>query len=250
LNLDKYIERIGYKADLSVSNDCLIDLHRCHVNTIPFEALDVQFKRGISLDICDIYKKVILNNRGGFCYELNHLFYKLLVEIGFNCSMVSSRIYDDGKYGPVFDHMSIVVKLEDEWLVDVGYGDLFIEPLNISSGQVQEDKFKDYKINDSSTGQLVLLESLKGKNKFKEKYSFDLQPRFIAEFDDQCHYKQYSPESYFVKNRVCTLPTDTGRKTIMNDVFKVKEDATVTRSIICDEDDLFRILKKEFDISI
>lgn len=250
MNIEKYIQRIGHKHQLSISHECLKSLHQCHVMTIPFEALDVQLNRTIKLDLESIYDKVILKNRGGFCYELNYLFYSFLTQIGFDCSMVSSRIFDNGSYGPEFDHMSIVVKLEEDWLVDIGFGDLFIEPLKIHSNQNQEDRFRTYKIQELKGEEFLLLESLKNKNDFRKKYIFNLKTRSIDAFSDQCHYKQFSPESYFVKNRICTLPTAFGRKTIMNDVFKVKFNDQVKKIKINNKTELIKILKEEFNVSI
>ncbi len=136
---------------------------------IPFEALDVRFKNAIDLNLTNIYNKVVLQKRGGYCYELNFLFHSLLAQIGFESSLVSSRIYDNKNYGPEFDHMSIVVRLQELWLVDVGYGDLIIEPLKIAPQVIQEDYFKIYKIEEIDENKYLLTESLKGKANFTKK---------------------------------------------------------------------------------
>ncbi len=216
--------------------------------SIPFEALDVQVGKDISLDIDRIFKKVITDRRGGFCYELNFLFHSLLSSLGFDSTMVSSKIFEGGKYGPEFDHMSILVRLDLLYLADVGFGDLFLEPLVLEDGGIQEDQFKNYKFQNLSSTQILLHESLKNRTEFKEVYIIDTTPRRIEEFLQECKYKQYSPDSHFVQNTICTIATEYGRKTIKNDLFKVRNLGVSTKYKIIDDADRQRILKREFGI--
>lgn len=222
LDYKKYLRRIGCTHQISPSLDWLRALHRCHVMTIPFEGIDIQLGKTIGLTLESVYHKVIEKGRGGYCYELNYLFHNLLIALGFNSRMVSAKIFENGTFGPDFDHMSLVVELDDTWLVDVGYGDLFIEPLKVTSTKVQMDQFKDYRIQKLGKNTYVLTESLKGSSNFLPRYKFDLYRRDINEFCDQNHFKQSSADSYFVKNLICTLPTENGRKTLLNDVFKTR----------------------------
>ena len=40
--------------------------------------------------------------------------------------MLSAEVANaDGVFGPAFDHMTLMVSLEQRWLVDVGFGDSF-----------------------------------------------------------------------------------------------------------------------------
>ena len=250
MNLALYKKRIQYDGDLEPTLECLRSIHLSHVLSVPFEALDITFKQRIHLGIESIYKKVITNCRGGYCYELNHLFYNFLNAIGFNCKMISSRIYDEDILGPEFDHMSIVVYLDEPWLVDVGYGDLFLSPIQISSRLLQEDGPKFFKIDAINENEFVLSETWTGQLNFKKKYLFDLKACTIDDFENQNRIKQVNPESYFVKNTICTLPTKSGRKTIFNDTFKVSSNEMVTKKKIEDKDEMLGILRDEFNITI
>jgi len=164
--------------------------------------------------------------------------------------MVSSRLYNKDIHGPEYDHLSIIVELNERWLVDVAHGDLFIEPLRIDSVGVQEGEFKLHKIEQLSDKKYLLWESQKGIVEFKKKYTFDLSPKAIDQFSDQSIYKQTSPDSHFVKNIICTKPTQLGRKTIFNKVYKVESACHVEEISITDNDTLLSILKEEFNIII
>ena len=250
VDFDTYMERIDSRRSRSISIDYLRELHRRHVLSIPFEALDVYFKKPIHLDIKSIYEKVVNRNRGGYCYELNYLFYALLTHLGFHCYPVSSRIYNEEILGPDFDHMSIVVEMDDVWLVDVGYGDLFLEPLKLFSTSIQEDRFKNYKIEGAAEDLYLLTESFKDNSSFIKKYLIDIKPRKIDEFLEQNIVKQNDKGSYFVKNRICTVATPEGRKTIFNNVYKVSAGDLKKEILIENENQLHAILKREFNIEV
>lgn len=78
MHVEQYLKRLKYQEQTDVGLTTLTGLHRHHVLSIPFKNLDIHLNRPIKLDLASIYTKVVLNMRGGFCYELNFLFYNLL----------------------------------------------------------------------------------------------------------------------------------------------------------------------------
>jgi len=246
MNTKKYLERIHFNEEVSIDIVCLRTLHRHHVMRIPFEVLDIHFNKEIKLNLQTLYFKIIQNQRGGYCYELNYLFYNLLVELGFHCSLISCSIYNEEVFGPDFDHMAILVDLEEKWLIDVGYGDLFIEPLKINYAPIQKDVYKNYKIKHLQNDSYLLTESQEHTDSFINKYRFNLRDCNIQEFHNQNHFKQFNQESHFIKNLICTLPIKNGRKTILNNTFKIKIDGITETISIQNKEHLFEILFYEF----
>ncbi|WPR73986.1 arylamine N-acetyltransferase family protein [Algoriphagus sp. NG3] len=245
----KYLERIDYTEGIEATDDVLTKLHKKHVYQIPFENLDVHYKRIFDLDIARVYKKVINEGRGGFCYELNSLFNQLLNDFGFSSRIIASRIIDqDGTLGPELDHMAIYVKTEKEFLLDVGYGDLFDTPLEIRSG-VQYDGRNYFRIDKMNQQEYLLSMSEDGAD-FSKRYTFSLDVVRIEHFNDICLDKQTNPKSYFVQNVICTKPTETGRVTIFNDKFLERKGELKTETRIQGEDDLTRFLEEKFSIMI
>ena len=77
--------------------------------SIPFENLDIHNNVPIKLSIEKIFDKVVNQNRGGLCYELNGLFYELLNAIGFDVKIISARVFNqDNGYGKEYDHLAII----------------------------------------------------------------------------------------------------------------------------------------------
>jgi N-hydroxyarylamine O-acetyltransferase len=217
---------------------------------IPFENLDVHLNNKIALTSTKIYKKVVEQTRGGFCYELNYLFSLLLKELGYSCKIISTRIFDSlGNRGPMFDHMAILVQDHTNWLLDVGFGDLFLKPIAIITDQVQTDGRNFFKISKYDSSDFILKMSTDGVN-FTKRYTFNSSRKSISCFKKICLEKQVNSNSYFVQNLICTRATKTGRITVFNNKLIKKTIRTKKETRIRNDMELLKILQNQFDIRI
>src|SRR5690606_20497919 len=78
-----YLQRIGYEGPLDRSAKTLAQLQYCHLHTVPYENLDILRGVPISLELEDLFDKIVVRRRGGYCFELNALFGWLLRELGY-----------------------------------------------------------------------------------------------------------------------------------------------------------------------
>ena len=143
-----YLNRINYLGELKPTLEVLKDLQKSHLLSVPFENLDIHFNRPIELDPRKIYQKIVETNRGGFCYELNGLFYELLKSLGFKVKRISARVYDQTKgFGPEYDHLAIITRInETEYLADVGFGEFVFHPLKIELNKPQLDERGEFRV--------------------------------------------------------------------------------------------------------
>jgi N-hydroxyarylamine O-acetyltransferase len=219
MDVQAYLQRIGYQGALTPDIDLLRSLHRAHLFTVPFENLDIHLGREIVCDESRILRKIVNEKRGGFCYELNGAFAALLRALGFRVTLLSCRVArQDGSYGPEFDHLTLRVDLEEPWLADVGFGDCFLEPLRLGSRLEHEQNGRIYRLTSrmtspASTDAVFGLEVM-AEGQWKTEYAFTLQPRELSDFAGMCHYHQTSPESHFTCQRICSLATPEGRLTL------------------------------------
>jgi N-hydroxyarylamine O-acetyltransferase len=249
MNKNEYLKRINYQKEINVDDETLMQLHEHHVLHVPFENLDVHYKRFFDLALENLYKKIVVHNRGGFCYELNTLFNALLHNLGFKSSIIAARIFDDlDNLGPEYDHMCIYVETEKKYLADVGYGDLFTRPLEIIEG-IQSDGRNLFKI-EPLKGQDFVLSMCSDQTNFQKKYLFNLKEVPIHEFDKICSDKQTNPNSYFVKNTICTKPTSSGRLTLFNNKLIEKRDTERIEQLIHNDAELRKVLKTVFGITV
>ena len=214
MDIQSYLDRIGYRGPLTPTAETLRDLQIAHLQTVPFENLSIHAHQPIVLDDESLFDKVIKRRRGGFCYELNGLFAALLSALGFQVTMLSAAVArPDGTFGPDFDHMALQVNLEARWLADVGFGDSFRAPLRLDERGEQPEGTQAFRIDED--GEHLLLLRRDGPEKpWQPQYRFTLQPYEYPDYAGMCHFHQTSPESHFTRQTLCSLATPEGRVTL------------------------------------
>ena len=250
MNIKAYLNRINYTGDASPTLETLKQLHHRHYYHVPFENLDIHMNVPIQLNIFSIEEKVIKNNRGGFCYELNGLFYELLKALGFQVIRISARVYSESKgYGPEYDHLAMIVTINNqEYLADVGFGEFIDQPLRIDLDSIQQDERGTFKIEKHTDSYLRV--SKKGEKQWSPEYIFSKQHRTFDEFSEMCLYHQTSPESHFTEKRICTLPIANGRITISKNTLKTTQQGNFTEEAFEDDKAYKEALKQYFKIAI
>ena len=247
-----YLKRIDHNQPVSVNISTLKDLHKNHLLNIPFENLSIHSGQKIILDKDLLSNKIIHSNRGGYCYELNGIFYHLLKELGFKVKMISARVSNGkGGWGPEFDHLALIVtfSMGEEWLVDVGFGDNFIEPKKFELDTVQQDPNGFYKIIKHDERYFELLRS-PDKKEFSGEYIFTLKERQWKDFEEMNNYHQSSPDSHFTKNKICSIATDKGRITLSKNKLTFTENGIKKETELRDENDFNEKLHEIFKFSL
>lgn len=248
MNVPQYLDRIGLLPDhLEPNDEVLRLLQRRHLLSVPFENLDIHWKRPIILDTERFYEKIVINRRGGFCYELNGLFNELLKALGFQTRLISARVSNNNGHGPEFDHAAIIVTIgDDEYLTDVGFGDFTTEPLRFSLGAEQQDAAGVFVIRRFEDQYLDVAK--RDSADWKSEYIFQDISRELSEFTEMCDFQQYSPDSHFTKGKVCSILTMNGRKTLTGGKFIINESNGREETEIGTPDDFAAFLLQEFGI--
>lgn len=255
MDTGSYLRRINYNRVIFRDIASLRALHQQHVFNVPFETLDIHNKVPIILSIESLFQKVILDKRGGYCYELNTLFHRLLSICGFKVSMISGRILHRSGYGREFEHMALMVELDGQrWLVDVGYGDFSLQPLAIQPGEVQSDGRTFYQIMDhivvDGKEYLGAAKWNDSKQTFKIEYIFTLTPRTLGDFAAMNHFHQTSSESHFAKSMICSLPIPNGRISMINNKLIKTENGQKQVKPVLSEEHREKILEKYFHMDM
>jgi len=249
VNVQAYLDRIGYRGSLEPTAETLRGLHRAHMYAVPFENLDIYGgRRHLTLDEGAFFRKVVEERRGGFCYELNGLFGALLRELGFHVDLLSGRVVSAKKVGPEFDHLLLLVHLEERWLADVGFGDSSRTPLRLDDPKPQGEPAGAFKLTHE--GDEWAMWGWGAAEKWSEVYRFTLKPHHLQEFATMCEYHQTSPDSQFTRNNVCTLPTSEGRKTISGNRFTVVANGERTMQRLADETAYYTTLAEHFGVEL
>jgi N-hydroxyarylamine O-acetyltransferase len=247
MDVKAYLNRINYRGSLEPTAETLRELQVAHLLAVPFENLSIHKGEPIVLEDGALFNKVVGRRRGGFCYELNGLFAALLRKLGFQVEMLSARVANsEGEFGPDFDHMTLVVTLEERWLVDVGFGDSFREPLLLDQRDVQLQGERAYRI-DTEEAYFILMQR-EAEDDWKAQYRFTVQPYSYADYAEMCHYHQTSPDSHFTKAPLCSRATPDGRVTLSGERFITSSKAGRQEISVANKDEYAQLLRDHFGI--
>lgn len=250
MDVQAYLDRIGYRGPLTVTAETLRALQVAHLQTVPFENLSIHAHEPIVLDDESLFGKVVVRRRGGFCYELNGLFAALLRALGFQVSMLSAGVAGaDGTFSPEFDHMALLVTLEERWLADVGFGDSFRDPLRLDERGEQPEGPRAFRIEEAG-GRFLLLRREGAEETWQPQFRFTAQPYQYADYAEMCHFHQTSLESHFTRQIVCSLATPRGRITVSGMRVITTEDGERQERVLESEEERADLLQKRFGVAM
>lgn len=238
-----YLERIGASAPAVADAQALRELHLKHLMAVPFENLSIHLGEPVVLDPDALYDKIVRRRRGGFCYELNGLFARLLEALGFSVSLLSAKVFaPDGTLGPPFDHMVVLVELDQQWLADVGFGRHARFPLLLTTGP-QFDAEGEFTLDEAAAGDLEV------RRDGTPVYLVEGRRRELSDFRPTCWWQATSPESHFTKHLTCSLPTASGRITLSGTTLYETDDDERTETEL-DEATALNVYRVRFGIEL
>ena len=224
-SLHHYFERIGYRGDPRPDLNTLRTLMRSQLHSVPFENSVVQAGEIPSLVPEDIYRKIVTDGRGGYCYEVNALFSMALEAIGFSWYFVGARPMFYPQRRPK-THMVVAVVLEDAtYLCDTGFGGYGLRaPLPIADGSEASEDGEAFRLR-LQKGEYVLESLVNGS--WCPQYGFALCEQEWIEFTLANHFNATHPETIFTQKKLAVIQTPTGRKILMDDRLKTIENGVV-----------------------
>lgn len=150
--IDRYLERIGVAERPHVDAASLAALMGAHLISVPFENLDVYDQRAVATDAAHSVEKIVERRRGGWCFEANGAFGVLLHSLGFDVRALGAAVLLGGP-NDLIDHLTLEVAVDDlHLLVDVGFGESFITPLDLNRAGPQDGGNGTYEFMPSPKG--------------------------------------------------------------------------------------------------
>lgn len=216
IDLDAYLERIGWRGETRPSLETLASLLDAHMSRIPFENLDVLLGRRIRLDLDGVQQKLVRARRGGYCFEHGTLFAAVLEAFGFrpvrHCARVT--MFKPRSEAPR-THMFLTVPLaEGTFVVDPGFGSLASRrPVPLIDGAPSRTGAETHwMVRD---GDLWTLRAQVGDTAV-DAWVSTLEQENPVDFEMGSHFTSTHPESAFVSRIMMRALTSDGRVTVMN----------------------------------
>lgn len=241
-----YFARIGFQAKAVPTLETLQRIHLLHTCSIPFENLDVLLGRTIRLELDNVFEKLVVAGRGGYCYEQNALLRAALEDIGFEVEDLAARVLitQPPEMPPRTHRLLLVTINQQRYLADVGFGGKTLtSPLRLETDVEQPTAHGVYRLTHLESDYLL---SIKQPDGWMPLYRFDLQPQYFSDFQVANHYVSTWPESYFRHHlMVCLHKTDGTTLTLSDRQFSGEQ-----REEIGDERAMYQLLQEKFGLRL
>ena len=247
MDIQAYLDRIGFRGVPRVDLETLRGLHRGHSFAIPYENLDVQLGRPLTTDPAAAFEKIVTHRRGGWCYEMNGLLGAVLQEIGFNVTrLAGAAMRKDRGDDAIGNHLVLLVDLEGPWIADVGFGDGSRDPYPLREGPIVSDGYAyDLARLDADWWRLTNHPFGGAPN-----FDFTLEPADPARLAFKCHELQTSPESGFVLNAVAQRHAGEEIRLLRGRSFRRLTPRGPNDSLIDSAEAFVALLKQEYDLDL
>ena len=209
VDLDAYFHRIAYDGPRAPTLAVLRRLHALHPAAIPFEALDVLLDRGVDIRPAAVDAKLIRAGRGGYCFEQNSLFKRVLLTLGFQVDGLLARV----RWGVAADapptprsHMALRVTLDGEtWLADVGFGGaVMTAPLRLAVREPQQTPNGTFRLTDHEDDLMLEVATPSG---WAPVYRLGLQAQCDIDYESPNWMTSTHPGSWFRSTLVVARAT-------------------------------------------
>ncbi|NXI42451.1 ARY2 protein, partial [Galbula dea] len=275
MNIKEYFTRISYRGSYSKPDlATLTDIFQHHIRAVPFENLSIHCGERIELDLEATYNKIVKKNRGGWCMENNYLLSWVLKTLGYNITLLGSKVYvpEHDAYAEEVDHLLLKVVLDGKsYIVDGGFGMAYQlwQPMELISGTDQPQTPGVFRFLEDSG--VWYLEKVKRKQWVSDQsvssshnvdkevcrrvYLFTLQPRDIEEFRSINTHLQTAPDSLFVTKSICSLQTTDGVRALvgwkLTEIkYNYKDNMDLVEIRILADEEMEQTLKEKFNITL
>lgn len=246
-NLDAYFSRIDFSGETTATLTTLDTLHQCHAASIPFENINVLLNKGINLDPTAIDKKLISDGRGGYCFEQNNLFMRVLQTLGFDVEPLMARaVWNSSTDTPSpRTHMILRIKIDTvDYLADVGFGGLVLaNPLKFDISKPQITNHETFRLITRPHG--YLLQALIN-NSWQTIYDISNEPQKSIDLEVANWYTSKHPDSKFRHNLMAARTTKSTRYTLLNNRLSIRKKGQQPIKQLLNAGQLKKSLTKDF----
>ena len=229
--LERYLARVEHVASLDPTVATLHALHEAHASHIPFENIDVLLGRGVDLEPAALQQKIVVDRRGGYCFEHNLLFASVLQELGFDVTCLSARV----RLGAVGirprTHMLLLVRCaESQWIADVGFGsDGLLLPVPFAPAAESSQGLRTCRVIGEGTWWVM---QSRRADAWIDLYAFTLDAHERIDYEVLNHFTATHPRSIFRSLLVAQLLSADRRIGLRNHELTVETiGGTATRTL-------------------
>ena len=229
-------ERIGlvYSPALRPTRELAGKIQYGFQSHVPYENLDIMRGKPLSLAYDDLYDKIVTRHRGGYCFEINGFLGEVFRSLGYGVTEYMARYLRGETEIPVRRHRVLGVRAEDcefPLICDAGIGQsAFRLPLLMKEGYEDTQYGEIYRVTREDFLGWVISDLHKGA--WRRFYSFTEEVQLNIDYIMPSFWCEHADESPFIGQEMFSIKTDTGRKTLDGNVFRIFDGETVTETVL------------------
>ena len=242
-----YLARIGLAdTEIPLTREGLDKVLWAHLSTVPFENIDLyDYDIRVDFGIPDLFDKIVLRRRGGYCFELNSLFMALLEELGFEVYAVGVRILMGGEgFMPAIAHRGSIVLIDGQrFFADVGFGMTSAAggSICVDTDELQPVRDEVFSVEDRPYNHKIIFRHKDDGP--KPEFTFIPDPFPLVDF---VAYNTSTALSGWRARRIANLRTADGSISVDGDIFRRTTKGERIETACVTADDALKVLTEEF----
>lgn len=246
--LDATLARLGLPPQRPAATLANLDrLIVAALHQLPFENLDVLLDQPILIEPDAVFAKVIEQRRGGYCFELNSLFARLLSSLDYRVTLLVARVrWGLPAEAPLTPQTHLLLRVdlpEGPHLVDIGFGGP-ASPRALPL-RLHETLPGGWQITGAVDGELEM--ATRSPSGWQTLYRFTLEPQHWADYGMRNWYTSTYPQSVFRHSLRVALSEEGARLSLLNGQFSRRAaDGVAEQRNIDDVDELLAVLRERF----
>jgi N-hydroxyarylamine O-acetyltransferase len=252
VNLNAYFERIGFAGSIAPTIQTLELLHALHPAVIPFENIGPLIGEQVLLDQQSLEKKLLVEKRGGFCFEHNFLFMRILRDLDYEVRPLLARVIwtNPEAIAAPPSHMLLLVDIKGaNYIADVGFGGLSLTtPLRLRAGAEQTTPHETFRLTGGDPDWTL---EVKIGEEWRGVYVFTTD--VVAEVDlwDINRDLSSNPASPFTLQLRASLSPSGRRLKVHNDQFTVQPTGeTAEKRTLTSVEEIRAVLTEELGLTL
>jgi len=248
VNLNAYFERIGFSGSIAPTLATLEMLHALHAAAIPFENLGPLMGESVALDQPSLERKLLAEKRGGYCFEHNFLFMRILRDLDYTVRPILARGLWTSPDNQKLSHLVLLVEMNGQnYLADVGHGGLTLTtPLRLRADVEQTTPHETFRLVGGAPEWTL---EVRIGDDWRPVYAFGLDTAGDAEIAAVNQSMATSPASPMVSGLRVALSPGGRRLKLLNTTFTIQPvDGEKEQREITSMESLRSVLTEEFGL--
>lgn len=252
VNLNAYFERIGFAGSIAPTLQTLEQLHALHPAVIPFENIAPLIGEQVLLDQQSLEKKLLLDKRGGFCFEHNFLFMRILADLDFEVRPLLARVIwtNSEAISAPPSHMLLLIDFKGaSYIADVGFGGLSLTaPLRLRAGAEQTTPHETFRLTGGDPDWTLEVQI---GDEWRGVYVFTTGAVDEVDLWDINRDLSSNPASPFTQQLRASLSPSGKRLKVHNDQFTVQPTSEAAQKrLLASVDDIRAVLTDELGLTL